>query len=133
MKEDLLRFNGAVERDPAINAWIEKHPADLAAIARQWFEVMRACGDEVRELMHDGCATACLGDAPFAYVNVFTAHVNVGFFHGASLPDPARLLQGAGKRMRHVKLKPGTPSNPAALRKLIAAAWSDIKSRVENG
>jgi hypothetical protein len=94
---------------------------------------MRNCGDEVRELMHDGCPVACLGDAPFAYVNVFTAHVNVGFFHGAALPDPARLLQGTGKHMRHVKLRPGTPTNRPALNKLIETAWSDIKARVENG
>lgn len=133
MKEEFLRFDGAVERDPAIDAWIERHPAELAAIARKWFAVMRACGDEVRELMHDGCATACLGDAPFGYVGVFTSHVNVGFFHGASLPDPARLLQGNGKRMRHVKLKPGTNASAAALNRLIATAWSDIKNRVENG
>lgn len=133
MKEDFLRFNGAMERNPAIDAWIKRHPAELGAIAREWFEAMRRCGDEVRELMHDGCATACLGDAPFGYVGVFTSHVNVGFFHGASLPDPARLLEGSGKRMRHVKLKPGTPTNAAALSKLIAAAYSDIKSRLENG
>jgi hypothetical protein len=74
-----------------------------------------------------------LGDAPFAYVNVFTSHVNVGFFHGAALPDPARLLQGAGKFMRHVKLTPGTATNTAALSRLIDAAYSDIKARVENG
>ena len=112
---------------------MKEHAGELGAIAQQWFEVMRKCGDEVRELLHDGCPVACLGDAPFAYVNVFTSHVNVGLFQGASLPDPARLLQGAGKFMRHVKLKPGTPSNAAALDRLIAAAYSDIKSRVENG
>lgn len=106
---------------------------DLGAIAEQWFEVMRKCGDEVRELLHDGCPVACLGDAPFAYVNVFTSHVNVGFFHGASLPDPAHILQGSGKFMRHVKLKPGSATHPAAMERLIAAAFSDIKSRVENG
>ncbi len=105
----------------------------MGAIARQWFAVMRKCGDEVRELLHDGCPTACLGDAPFAYVNVFTSHVNVGFFQGAGLPDPARLLQGSGKFMRHVKLKPGTATNVAALNSLIEAAYSDIKARVENG
>jgi hypothetical protein len=128
-----LRFNGAVERDPAIDAWMKEHAGELGAIAHQWFEVMRRCGDEVRELLHDGCPVACLGDAPFGYVNVFTSHVNVGFFHGAALPDPARLLQGAGKRMRHVKLRPGTATNAAALSKLIDAAYSDIKARVENG
>jgi hypothetical protein len=133
VRTELLRFNGAVERDPAIDAWLQTRQGALGAIAQQWFEVMRKCGDEVRELMHDGCPVACLGDAAFAYVNVFTAHVNVGFFQGAALPDPARLLEGAGKFMRHVKLRPGTPTNAAALNKLIAAAYSDIKSRVENG
>jgi hypothetical protein len=133
MKPELLRFNGAVERDPAVDKWMNRHPDELGAIAHQWFEVMRKCGDEVRELLHDGCPVACLGDVPFAYVNVFTAHVNVGFFQGAALPDPARILQGAGKFMRHVKLKPGTPTNAAALSRLIHTAYSDIKTRIENG
>jgi hypothetical protein len=133
MRTELLRFNGAVQRDPAIDAWMKKHAGELRSIAQHWFERMRNCGDEVRELLHDGCPVACLGDAPFAYVNVFTSHVNVGFFHGAALPDPARLLQGTGKFMRHVKLTPGMPTNAAALSRLIDAAYWDIKSRVEHG
>ena len=133
MRSQLLRFNGAVERDPAIDAWMQAHAGPLGEIAREWFEVMRKCGDEVRELLHDGCPVACLGDAPFGYVNVFTSHVNVGFFHGASLPDPARLLQGSGKFMRHVKLRPGTATDTAALGRLVDAAWWDIKARVEQG
>ena len=133
MRTDLLRFNGAVERDPAIDAWMKEHAGELGAIARQWFLVMRKCGDEVRELLHDGCPVACLGDAPFAYVNVFTSHVNVGFFHGASLADPARLLEGAGEFMRHVKLRLEPPTNTAALHAIIEAAYTDIKFRVENG
>jgi hypothetical protein len=132
-RTELFRLNGAVERDPAIDGWMKEHAGELGAIAQKWFEVMRECGDEVRELLHDGCPTACLGDAAFGYVNVFTSHVNVGFFQGASLSDPARLLQGTGKFMRHVKLKPGTAANAAALRRLIEAAYSDIKARVEHG
>src|SRR5277367_793042 len=110
---------------------MKQHQGDLGAIAHHWFEVMRKCGDEVRELMHDGCPVACLGDAPFGYVNVFTSHVNVGFFHGAALPDPARLLQGSGRFMRHVKLRQGTAIKGAALSGLIEVAYSDIKVRVE--
>jgi hypothetical protein len=132
-RTQLLRFNGTVERDPAIDAWMKEKAGELGAIAHHWFEVMRKCGDEVREVLHDGCPVACLGDVPFGYVNVFTTHVNVGFFHGATLPDPARLLQGAGKFMRHVKLRPGTAANAAALSKLIEMAYSDIKARVEHG
>jgi hypothetical protein len=92
LRTELFRLNGTVERDPAIDAWMKEHAGVLGAIAGEWFEVMRTCGDEVRELFHDGCPVACLGDAPFAYVNAFTSHVNVGFFHGAELPDPAHLF-----------------------------------------
>ena len=130
---ELLRFDGTMERDPAIDAWLAARPGELGKIAREWFEVMRGCGEEVREVLHDGCPNACLGDVPFGYVNVFTAHVNVGFFQGAVLADPARLLQGSGKRMRHVTLKPGVVIDHAALRELIERAYRDIKERVENG
>jgi hypothetical protein len=82
---------------------MKEHLGELGVIAHQWFEVMRKCGDEVRELLHDGCPVVCLGDASFGYVNVFHSHVNVGFFHGA------------------------------ALSRLIDTAYSDIKARVENG
>ncbi len=133
MRTELLRFNGTVEHDPAIDAWMKEHRGELGTIAHEWFEVMRRCGDEVREILHDGCPVACLGDAPFGYVNVFTSHVNVGFFQGAALPDPGRLLQGNGKFMRHVKLRPETIIDAASLRRLIETAYSDIKARVENG
>jgi hypothetical protein len=133
MRTDLLQFDGAVERDPAIDVWFKGHAGELGAMAHRWFEVMRHCGDEVRELFHDGHPVACLGDTPFGYVNVFTSHVNVGFFQGAALPDPAHLLQGTGRFMRHVKLKPGAATDAAALQRLIDAAYSDIKRRVEHG
>ena len=94
---------------------------------------MRRCGDDVRELMHDGCPVACIEDAPFGYVNAFKSHVNVGFFYGAMLEDPAGLLVGSGKRMRHVKLQPDSDVDPAALRNLIDAAYADIKVRLQSG
>jgi len=133
MKAKWLRFDGAVERDAAIDAWLDAHGGELGAMARHWFEAMRGCGDEVRELLHDGCPVACLGDVPFGYVNVFTAHVTVGFFQGAMLADPDGLLQGNGKFMRHVKLRPGVETDVESLSRLIATAYSDIKARIENG
>lgn len=126
----LLTFAPTLPRDPAVDAWLARQSPELAAIARTWFERMRACGPDVRELLHDGHPTACLGDTAFGYVNVFTAHANVGFFLGAELPDPAGLLEGTGKRMRHVKLRPGVPVDHAALEALVRAAYTDIKRRV---
>jgi hypothetical protein len=129
--EKLLLFSGAVENDPAIGAWLGGQPDHLRPIAREWFERMRQCGGDVRELMHDGCPVVCVKDAPFAYVNVFRDHVNVGFFHGAALDNGDKLLEGTGKRMRHVKLRPGRQIDLAALSKLIDEAYVDIKARLE--
>lgn len=126
---DIFRLSGASRRDRAIDAWFDEQPDDLGALARGWFARMRACGTDVRELIHDGCPMACVDDAPFGYVDVFTAHVNVGFFQGASLRDPARLLQGTGRFMRHVKLKPAADVDTASLEALIAAAYLDMKGR----
>ena len=127
---DILRLSGGLRRDPAVEIWLTGGPIELRSIAHKWFAQMRQCGDDVRELMHDGCPVACVEDAPFGYVNSFKGHVNVGFFYGALLKDPAGLLEGSGKRMRHVKLQPGTKLNTAALRDLIDAAYLDIGMRL---
>jgi hypothetical protein len=127
----LFHFPTSVKRDPAIDLWMHDHAGPLGAIAHRWFERLRSCGDDVRELLHDGHPTACIGDAAFAYVNAFTAHVNVGFFRGAELPDPHRLLEGAGKFMRHVKLRPERDINETALTKLIETAYADMKNRLK--
>lgn len=126
-----MRFPSAVPRDPAVELWLREHSDELGTIAGRWFEAMRGCGDDVRELLHDGYPTACVGDAAFAYVGAFKAHVNVGFFLGAELGDPKALLEGTGRFMRHVKLRPGVQVDAAALTELIRAAYEDMKRRLD--
>jgi hypothetical protein len=126
----VLRFPTSVKRDPAIEAWMREHPGELGAIARRWFEIMRGCGDDVLELLHDGAPTACVGDAAFGYVNAYRDHVNVGFFRGSEIADPAGLLVGTGRFMRHVKLGPGRDVDDAALGRLIETAYLDMKGRL---
>jgi len=128
--DDLFRFPSAVRRDPAIDAWLRARPPELRPLAEAWFGRLRACGDDVREVMHDGCPTACVGDAAFAHVGVYRRHVSVYFFFGASLPDPTGLLEGTGKRGRHVKVYPGQADQQEPLTRLIAIAYQDMKKRV---
>src|SRR5213079_3643941 len=128
----LMRFPSSVRRDPAIEVWMHKHSGELGVIAQRWFEVMRGCGDDVRELLHDGHPTACIADAAFGYVNAFKAHVNVGFFRGAEIADPEGLLEGTGKFMRHVKLRSHRDVSVTALTKLIDTAYTDMKERVQS-
>ena len=127
----LFRLPSAVKRDPAIELWIQRHTDELGQIAKHWFQSMRRCGGDVREVLHDGYPTVCVGDAAFAYIAAYTAHVNVGFFRGAEITDPNRLLEGTGKFMRHVKLRPGHSVDAKALSKLIETAYFDMQSRVQ--
>src|ERR1044072_1247740 len=128
--DGILRFPSAIKHDPAIDAWLHAQREDLRPFAQTWFARMRRCGSDVRELMHDGCPTACVGDAAFGYVSAFRDHVNIGFFFGALLDDPAPLLEGTGKRGRHVKLRPDQPINTAALATLVDTAYADIRDRL---
>lgn len=128
--DDMLRFPSAVKHAAAIDAWLRAQRPDLRPLVETWFERMRQSGADVRELMHDGCPTACVEDAAFGYVNAFTDHVNVGFFSGALLKDPAGLLEGTGKRGRHVKLRPGREVDSAALAQLIDAAYLETRVRL---
>jgi hypothetical protein len=128
--DDILRFPSAVKYDAAIDDWLRAQREDFRPLVETWFGRMRQCGSDVRELMHDGCPTACVDDAAFGYVNAFRNHVNVGFFFGALLKDPTRLLEGTGKRGRHVKLGPGRDVDMAALAQLVDEAYRDIRARL---
>jgi hypothetical protein len=128
--ERLFLLSGAARREAILSDWFKARPGILGALARQWFDVARRCGPDVRWLLHDGCPVACLQDAAFVYVNVYRLHVNVGFYQGADLPDPEGLLQGSGKAMRHVKVQPGTPLDEPALTRLIEAAHADLQRRL---
>ncbi len=127
---DLFRFHSAKKRDPSIETWMHERPGELGTIARRWFDVMRDRGDDVRELLHDGHPTACAGDAAFGYVNAFKSHVNVGFFRGSEIADPEHLLEGNGKLMRHVKIRPRRDVDETALTALIETAYADMKLRL---
>lgn len=126
-------LDGAQRNDPAVRQWFAQPPDELRRIARHWFEQMRSCGADVLERLHDGHPTACIGRLALGYVNAFRAHVNLGFFFGSVLPDPAGLLMGTGRFMRHARLSPDRPPPEQALRDLIAAAYADAKARQAAG
>ena len=129
MMEDIFRLSGAKKWNPDIDQWLAEQESELSEIALAWFSRLRECGDDIRELMHDGCPHACVSDAAFAYVNVFKAHVNLGFYHGSKLRDESNLLEGTGKRMRHVKLRPGYEIDERQLMQFITDAYIDIKDK----
>jgi hypothetical protein len=126
MKDPFLRFREARRIDDDVTAWLAR-PMARNPLARAYVAEFRAAGPDVCELLHDGRVTVCVEDAAFAYVGVYAGHVGVGFFFGALLPDPARLLEGTGKLGRHVKCK-GDAIDPGVVR-LIRDAVVDARAR----
>lgn len=128
----LFRLAMAADARTQVDRWLGAQAGDVGAIARTWLICLRRRGDDVRVVMHDGCPTACVDGAAFAYVGTFTSHVTVGFFQGAALPDPTGLLKGSGKYMRHVTLAPERALDRAAIEALITAAYEDVLVRLES-
>ena len=126
----LMMFEGATRTSEEVEQWFDQVAPPLGAIARRWFDEMRACGPDVTVLLHDGQPTACVHGAAFGYVDAFTSHVNVGFFLGAHLFDPSGLLAGTGRYMRHVKVRPGVPVRDHDLSALISRAYEDMSTRL---
>lgn len=129
----LFTLDGARKKDLAVERWFDDDPSDRRAIARKWFQEMRAAGPDVLELLHDRHPTVCVGNLAWGYVNAFADHVNVGFYFGAVLRDSSRLLEGSGKYMRHVKVRAGTYPHEAELRQLIRDAYADATIRLASG
>ncbi|MBU1175881.1 MAG: DUF1801 domain-containing protein [Alphaproteobacteria bacterium] len=131
MSEPLFRFSDARRRHPEVEAFFAVVADPMRVMAEPWFERLRAAGSDIREVMHDGNPTACVEDAAFAYVGAYRNHVSMGFYQGVDLPDPAGLLEGGGRRMRHLKLRPGLSIDEAALDGLIKAAHADMLRRID--
>lgn len=126
-----MRYVGKDIQDINFESWLKHKPPVLQPIGLKWFSAIKNCGADVLDIFHDGYPIGCVDHAPFAYVNIFPAHVNVGFFYGAHLPDPNRLLEGQGKRMRHIKVRAGSAIDEEAIQGLIDSAYADIKLRLK--
>lgn len=128
--EKLLLYTGKDIQDLTMDTWLKSKSQELRPLAVKWFNEIKHCGNDVQDIFHDGYPIGCVNNAPFAYVNAFSYHVNVGFFYGVDLIDKNGILEGNGRRMRHVKIKPGQGYDEAEITNLIKAAYIDIKKRL---
>lgn len=66
------------------------------------------------------------------YIKPLKDSVNLGFFHGAKLSDPHKLLQGTGKMLRHVKFKRKENIHIQAVQNLLVNALAEHNARKSN-
>jgi hypothetical protein len=117
-----------------VRAWLENLPLEKKPTVEALRRLMGSVAPEAHEIIyHDalGYGPTDSGFDRIVYVTVFEAHLNLGFFFGGFLPDPEGLLVGSGKRMRHIKIRSLQESENAAIKSLLAHAWTDGLERVE--
>lgn len=126
----ILRFSGNDIQDIAFNEWLDQKSPDLHPLVIKWFNAIQDIGEIVDVIFHDNHPVGCVEGAPFVYVNAYKAHVNIGFFYAAEFPDKFGLLEGNGKRMRHIKLFPDRQYDDEKIQSLLELAYADILERL---
>lgn len=119
---------------PTVDEWLEKLPAHVQAITRELIVVACKNMPNAHEYIYHDAVGYSFYDSAFDRICYIApqrkGYVNFGFFFGVGIPDPRNLLEGEGKRMRHVKIWSVEEARNPALAKLIAAAWKEAPQRV---
>ena len=123
-----------MSKNPGVKDWLSNLPPELSLIARQLRAVARKQMPDAHEFIYHDAIGYSVSDSPFDRICYIApqskGYVNFGFFFGASLPDPKKLLIGEGKRLRHVKVWSVEDAKNPALAKLIAATWKQAPESV---
>lgn len=123
-----------MSKNPTVEEWLEKFPPDRQLMIRELIAVARQNMPGAHEFIYHDAAGYSLNDSPFDRICYIApqnkGYVNFGFFFGAGLPDPKQLLEGEGKRIRHVKVWSVDEAKNPALAKLVAATWKQAPRQV---
>lgn len=115
-----------------LKKFLEPYDEEVRTIAMRLREMVLAEAPGATELLYDVynavaiafSFTGRMQDA-FCHVAVYTRHVNLGFNRGSELPDPDGVLNGSGKLIRHLKVKPGDDLEAPHLRGFVRLAVSE--------
>ena len=115
---------------PTVEEFLATYPPHVQEIALKTRALVREVLPDALEMIDlpaklIGYGTENSYKGTICVISPYANHVNLGFARGALLPDPAGLLEGTGKRARHVKLKAVKDVDQPALRTLLEAAVTE--------
>jgi len=117
-----------------VEEFLSNLPSDVQAITRALVVVARKNMPGAHEFIYHNAVGYSVNDSPFDRICYIApqkkGYVNFGFFFGAGLPDPKKLLIGEGKRLRHVKIWSVAEAKNPALGKLVAATWKEAPQSI---
>lgn len=106
---------------------------EVREVALKVCDVIRGVAPDAKEKVYTGWRIIAFSYGPgmkgqFCAIGPHRAHVNVYFMRGTELVDPGNLLEGTGKKMRHVKVRTTTDAQGKGLKGLIKAAVTMARS-----
>jgi len=106
---------------------------EMRPIAHRLREIIVEVDPKAVEVVRLGDGAATYGVGPkkmsegYTYIMPYKKWVNLGFYMGAALPDPAGIMEGTGKKLRHVKIRSVEDAARPAIRALIEAALAELR------
>jgi hypothetical protein len=88
-----------------IDEYVTRKGGELGEVAQGLRRLMKNTVPDTKETVNPWKIPTFESNGPMCYFTVATSHITFGFLRGTSLPDPAKLLDGTGKSLRHVKLR----------------------------
>lgn len=110
--------------EPDVDAWVAKIARPQRDLVNSIRRIIREAAPELEETIKWGQPCYVHGGANVCYLAPTADRVNFGFFRGADLDDPEHLLEGTGKKLRHVKVWLGKDLRKDALKTLVRRAAS---------
>jgi len=111
-----------MKRYATFDAYLADQAARNRPIIRAFRKFVKREAPRLQESVKWGNGCWLKGKVPFSYVYSALDHVQFGFFRGASLKDPKRLLRGEGQYVRHVRVTKTSEFDVKAVRALLKQA-----------
>ena len=128
----IIRYPGSMAAElGTFDELLEDSSSQIQAIARALRAMVLALDPQTTEIVRLGERAATFGHGPkkmsegYVYIQPHKDWVNLGFYVGTLLADPEGLLEGTGKKLRHVKVRNEESADTKALRALVKAAIAE--------
>ncbi len=111
-----------------VEEFLSNYPEEVWTISRELRKMARSAMRGAREFLYYDAINYSLSNSPLeriCYISPMRRGVTFGFLFGAQLDDQHHLLQGVGKRARHVKVRTLEEAKNPALKDLVKVAWND--------
>ena len=110
-----------------VEEFLSSYSEEIRRISSELRNMARKAMPRAHEFLYYDAINYSLSDSPLGricYISPMEKYVTLGFLFGARLDDQHHLLQGIGKRARHIKIETLEEARNSAVKELVKAAWT---------